>query len=269
MRAFVSQLSPGPALLCVALIMCTAAGAFAQRLFPGLGPRRDLRVQNVKYDGRFTFARLRYMSTPAGYYYRGLPAWAHGYPEAEHNLSKILSEVSLLAPHVDVTNAFAIDDPQLFRYPVAYMTEAGYWTLMPREIVSLRAYLQKGGFIIFDDFRDDLYRGGGGWNHFEANMKRVIPDAHFVDLPPTHPIFHSFFEIDSFDIVSQYYDEGDPIFRGLFEDNDPSKRLMAMVNFNTDVSNYWEFSSEGLRPLDESNQAYKLGVNYIMYGLTH
>ena len=77
------------------------------------------------------------------------------------------------------------------------------------------------------------------------------------------------FEIDSFDIVGQYYDRGRPTFRGLFEDNDPTKRLMVMVNFNTDISNYWEFSAEGFKPIDESNQAYKLGVNYIIYGMTH
>jgi hypothetical protein len=90
-----------------------------------------------------------------------------------------------------------------------------------------------------------------------------------VDPEPSHPVFHSFFEIDSFDIVPQFYDEGRPIFRGVFEDNDPTKRLMVMINFNTDVSNYWEFSGIGLQPIDESNEAYKLGVNYIIYGMTH
>ncbi|HWW86114.1 MAG TPA: DUF4159 domain-containing protein, partial [Vicinamibacterales bacterium] len=78
-----------------------------------------------------------------------------------------------------------------------------------------------------------------------------------------------FFEIESFDIIPQYYDAGRPVFRGIFEGNDPSKRLMAIVNFNTDVSNFWEFSGTGLKPISESNQAYKLGVNYIIYGQTH
>src|SRR5206468_6337277 len=122
--------------------------------------------------------------------------------------------------------------------------------------------------VIFDDFRGD-YRGGGGWETFEANMNRIIPGGRFVELNVSHPIFHSFFEIDSLDIVPQYYDRGKPILRGLFEDNDPAKRLMAMVNFNTDVSNFWEFSGTGVRPIDESNEAYKLGVNYVIYGMTH
>jgi hypothetical protein len=71
------------------------------------------------------------------------------------------------------------------------------------------------------------------------------------------------------DVLPQYYDRGRPIIRGLFQDNDPAKRLMAVVNFNTDISNYWEFADTGFTPVSESNVAYQLGVNYILYGLTH
>lgn len=231
--------------------------------------RSDPDVHNTRYDGRFTFARLRYTTGPGGYYYRGLPAWAHGYNLAEVNLMKIMREVTALRPHVDETNAFALDDPELLKFPVAYMTEAGYWTMTDREAAALREYLLKGGFVIFDDFRDDFYRGGGGWANFEAQMQRVLPDARFVDLDPSQPIFHSFFDIDTFDNLPQFYDRGRPVFRGIFENNDPKRRLMVMVNFNTDVSNFWEFSATGWVPVEESNEGYKLGVNYLMYGLTH
>ena len=224
-------------------------------------------THNIPYDGRFTFVRLRYVTAPGGWYYRGLPAWAHGYNEAEVNLMKIVNEMSLLRPHINESNALTLDDPQLFRYPVSYMTEAGYWTMTDQEATAFRQYLLKGGFVIFDDFRDS--RGHEDWQNFEEQMKRVIPDAKFVDLTPDHPIFHSFFEIKSFDIVPQYYDQGTPIFRGLFENNDPTKRLLAMINFNTDVSNFWEFSAEGLVPIELSNEAYKLGVNYIIYSAVH
>jgi hypothetical protein len=254
--------------LAIGALLTVAAGAAAQRQFFG-GAEFEPDVPRVQYDGRFTFARLRFTHGPAGFYYRGLPAWAHGYPTAERNLSRILSEISALDVRVDESVAVAMDDPQLFKYPVAYMTEAGFWRLTPAETAGLRAYLQKGGFVVFDDFRDDFFRGGGGWPNFEANMAQVIPGARFVDLEASHPIFHSFFEINSFDIVPQFYDRGRPVFRGLFENNDPSKRLMAIINFNTDVSNFWEFSATGFKPVDESNQAYKLGVNYVMYGLTH
>ena len=97
----------------------------------------------------------------------------------------------------------------------------------------------------------------------------VLPGLHPMDMELTHPIFHSFFDIPSFDVVRQFYDQGPAIFRGVFEGNDPKKRLLVMINFNTDVSNYWEFSAQGFRPVDESNEAYKLGVNYLFYALTH
>ena len=250
-----------------AVLLVLSIGALAQRRFFA-EPGREPDTHNIPYDGRFTFARLKYVTGPGGWYYRGLPAWAHGYSDAERNLMNIVSELSNFSLHITESNVFALDDPALCRYPIVYMTEAGYWTMTDQEAAAFRAYLLKGGFAIFDDFRGD-FRGGGGWDNFESNMQRVLPNARFVDLDPTHPIFHSFFEINSFDIIPQFYDRGTPVFRGLFEENDPSKRLLAMVNFNTDVSNFWEFSATGLKPIDESNQAYKLGVNYIIYGLTH
>lgn len=181
---------------------------------------------------------------------------------------RILNEISALAPHLEESNVFALDDPERCKFPVAYMTEAGFWTMTDSEAAAFRAYLLKGGFAIFDDFRGD-FRGGGGWENFEANMRPVLPNGRFVDLDASQPIFHSFFEIDSLAIVPQYYDQGQPVFRGLFENNDPAKRLMVMANYNTDISNFWEFSAAGFKPIDESNEAYKLGVDYIIYGLTH
>lgn len=257
------------ALVALGLFLALAAGALAQRRFflERQGPGIEPDVHNVPYDGRFAFARLRYTTAPGGYYYRGLPAWAHGYPTADLNLSKILKAVTTIDPHVDGSVVLAMDDPELFNYPVAYMTEAGFWELSDKEAAGLRAYLKKGGFLIFDDFRDDFR--GGGWATFEANMQRVLPGARFPDLSASHPIFHCFFDIASFDVLPQYYDRGRPILRGLFQDNDPSKRLMAIINFDTDVSNYWEFAETGYTPVSESNEAYKLGVNYIIYGLTH
>ncbi len=257
------------ALVVLGVFVALVAGALAQRRFgfPRDLPAVEPDVHNLPYDGRFTFTRLRYKTAPGGYYYRGLPAWAHGYPTADLNLSKILAAVTTADPHVDGSVVFAVDDPELFKFPVAYMTEAGFWELSDADAVKLRAYLTKGGFIIFDDFRDDFR--GNGWATFEANMQRVLPGARFEDLSPSHPIFHCFFDIDSFDILPQYYDRGRPILRGLFQDNDPSKRLMAIINFNTDVSNYWEFADTGYTPISESNEAYQLGVNYVVYGLTH
>jgi hypothetical protein len=259
-------------------IVALAAGVSAQRRgFGGYGGfdryfASEPTVKNVPYDGRFTFVRLKYETGPGGYYYHGLPAWAHGYEGgtdiAGDNLTHILDSISAVHPRLDDSNVFALDDPDLTKYPIAYMTEAGYWEMTDKEAKAVRAYLLKGGFVIFDDFRPPP-RGGGGWEQFADNMHRVLPEAQIVDLTPDQPIFHSFFDIDSFNIIPQAYDGGMPQICGIFEDNDPKKRLMAIINFNTDVSEYWEFSSTGFAPVDESNEAYKLGVNYIIYGLTH
>jgi len=261
--------------LAVGALVAMPPDANAQRRgFGAFGGCIDPPIANIPYDGRFTFARLKYNGGPGNCYYRGEPSWAHGYGytengTAESNLMKITAEISSLRPHLDATNVIAIDDPLLFRYPVAFLVEGGYLTLTAKEAAALRKYLLKGGFLIIDDSREDLPRGQRGWEQMEAMLSLVLPGLHPIDLQPTHPLFHSFFDIPSFGIVKQFYDRGPPVFRGIFADNDPTKRLMVVINFNTDVSNYWEFSAIGFRPIDESNEAYKLGVNYLIYALTH
>ena len=103
----------------------------------------------------------------------------------------------------------------------------------------------------------------------EENLRRALPGAQFIPLDPSAVVFDSFFKISSFDIIPQSYDPTRPEFYGVFEDNDPSRRLMVIVNYGTDISDFWEFSATGFRPIEESNEAYKLGVDYIIYGMTH
>ena len=253
--------------------MSLAATALAQREFGDFGFQRG-RLQilpNTPYDGRFTFVRVNYETAPGGYWAGGRPSWAHGYPLAERNLMKIMNEVSYLGAHDEEINTLALDDPELSKYPLAYIIEVGWWTLTDREAAALRAYILKGGFVIVDDFKMPGWRGipGGGWEPFAENMKRVLPEARFFEMQASHPIFHAFFEINQLDNFPQAYNSGQPIFRGVFEDNDQSKRLQMIVNYNTDVSQYWEWSGRGFRPFDQTNEAYKLGVNYLIYGLTH
>ena len=261
------------AAIACASLLCLAATALAPREFGDSGFQRGrLQVQpNIPYDGRFTFVRISYETAPGGYWAGGRPSWAHGYPLAERNLMKIMNEVSYLGAHDEEINTVALDDPKLGKYPVAYIIEVGWWTLTDREAAALRAYILKGGFVIVDDFKLPGWRGieGGGWEPFAENMKRVLPEARFVEMQATHPIFHAFFEINALDNFPQAYNSGQPIFRGVFEDNDPNKRLQVIVNYNTDISQYWEWSGRGFRPFDQTNEAYKLGVNYLIYGLTH
>jgi hypothetical protein len=259
----------------VALLGLTSVALAQRRGFGGFGRRGTFAaLANIPYDGRFTFVRVRYAPTPDGYWYGGAPAWMHGYPVAEQNLMKIMNEVSFLGAHDEEVNTLTFDDPALCKYPIAYVIEVDWWAMTDSEAAALRAYMLKGGFVIVDDFKVRGFGrgggiGGGGWETFVAMMKRVLPEGRFVDVPASHPIFHAFFEIKSLDNFPQAYIGGQPIFRGLYEDNDPAKRLMMIVNYNTDISQYWEWSGRGLRPFDETNEAYKLGVNYLVYGLTH
>lgn len=258
-------------LFIIVSLLALGGVAYAQRFRIFGGEGRDPEARNQPYDGRFTFARLKYTTAPGGYWYQGLPSWAHGYPISEDNLLRIMNEVTYLNGRTDSYDLFSLDDPELAKYPIAYLTEAGWWTLTDSEAEAFRKYIQKGGFVIFDDFKvpNDFGPGGGGWETFEENMKRVIPGARWVPMTADDPIFHCFFEINSLDDFPQAYNAGRPIFRGLYEDNDPHKRLQVIVNYNTDISQYWEWSGRGLRPFDETNEAYKLGVNYLIYGMTH
>lgn len=250
------------------LIVCIAGGvAFAQR-GRNRRPQLDAQVQgNTPYDGRFTFVRLRY-GTSFGYNHIGNGGypWSHDYPDGEVHFSKILDELTLLRVRTDGSNILSIDDPELCNYPVAYMAEPGYWGATPTEATALRNYLLKGGFVIFDDFR------GEAWDNLQYQMKVVLPEANWVQLDGTALVFHSFFEIDHPETLAPppiYGGRFSPSYWGLFENNDPRKRLMAVANVNNDISEYWEFSDTGIAMVDLTNEAYKFGVNYVIYGLTH
>ena len=216
------------------------------------------------YDGRVTIVRLRWGSDLGGFRRGGGAAWNHDYPRAERHLALILNELTAVDVRTDASLVLSLDDPELFNHPIAFMWEPGFWNLTDREAASFRAYLLKGGFAIFEDFD-----GPQQWSHFEAQMRRVLPEGRFVPLDQADRIFKSFFDVkDIYAIVHPMFGIR-PSYYGLFEDNDRGKRLLAVANYDNDVPEYWEWSGEGLLPFDTSNEAYKLGVNYVIYGLTH
>lgn len=255
--------------ICI-LVVIAGAALVAQR---GGGRNRrsplDVEVQgNTPYDGRFTFVRLRYNSGFGGGFGRrgGGPPWSHDYPDGEVHFSKILEELTFLRIRTDGSNILSLDDPELFNYPVAYMAEPGFWGVTETEAAAFRSYLTKGGFAIFDDFR------GYDWENLQAQMRIVLPDAQWVQLDGRSLVFHSFFEIDHPENLAPppvYNQQDVPSYWGIFENNDPRRRLMAVANVNQDISEYWEFSDTGFAPVDLTNEAYKFGVNYVMYALTH
>lgn len=244
-------------------LLAIAGGLAAQ----GRGRGAPVRIEdNVPYDGSFTFARIRYTSPLGGggfgFGRGGGPTWLHDYPRGERHFTKILSELGTIRARTEASAILALDDPELFKYPIAYMCEPGFWLPDEAEARGLRTYLLKGGFMIFDDFR------GQDWYNFEAQMRRVLPMARLLPVPESHPIYDAFYRIHPKEVLPPYGNQA-PEFYGIFENNDPDGRLMVMVNYNNDISEYWEWSDQGYFPIGPSNEAYKLGVNYIVYALTH
>ena len=173
-----------------ALVLLVVASAAASRRCSGAasarfgfgGPRVRLQAAPERALRRPLHVRARQLRTaPGGYWWRGQPSWSHGYPIAEQNLMRIMNEVSYLGAHDDEINTLTLDDPELFKYPVAYIIEVSWWTLTDAQAAALRAYMQKGGFVIVDDFKAYGDFGSPGWEVFEQNMRRVLPDARFFD----------------------------------------------------------------------------------------
>jgi hypothetical protein len=232
----------------------------------------DLAAQEyptTPYNGRFVFTRVRFDdggSSMSGYFRRGRePWWHHDHPDAEYNFSKILETITYVPPTLQASNILTIEDPRIFQYPILYLVEPGYWRVTEGEIVRLREYLLKGGFIIFDDMDDrQMYR-------LSETMRRVLPELQFVQLEPDDAIFDSFFAIDPRTLwfgAAGY--RGDQIdFWGIYEGNDRSRRLLAVAGNRGDLGDFWEYSDLGFFPIDITNEAYKVGVNYIVYAMTH
>jgi hypothetical protein len=215
---------------------------------------------------KFKFTRIKtYPISPGDHLGDGPVMWSHDYPEAGLHLSKILSELSKVQVVLDENEwIFSFADPNLMKYPFAYLCEVGYMQLTDEEITGMREYLLRGGFLLVDDFRS-----AGQMRNFEYYVKRAFPETEYQMKPLdiTHPIFNCFFSIKTLD-VRPPYDRGKPQFLGL---EDKHGRLMMIINFNNDVSDYWQWSGDPYQPLpaEDTQGAYKFGVNYVFYALTH
>ncbi|HUQ79665.1 MAG TPA: DUF4159 domain-containing protein [Gemmatimonadaceae bacterium] len=233
-----------------------SAIAVAPLLAQGFGGRGRVRMEpNVPYDGRFTFVRLRYDGRSEG--------WSYDYPAMERHFMKVIKEITTVGPIVEGSNIHYFDDPALARYPVAYLSEPGYWEMNDAEAAGLRNYILKGGFLIVDDFM------GREWYNFEEKMLRVLPGARIVPMDISHPIFDSFFHLKTLEMTYPNRPSIQAEFHGIFEDNDPNKRLLVIINYNNDIGDYMEWSNDDLYPVNLTNEAYKFAVNYVTYGLTH
>lgn len=235
---------------------CNRGGGFGGNDVRGVYP-------NPKYDGRFTFARIAYAVSFGGRRGGGGgdPPWHHDYPKAERNFTRLLTQLSSVKGRTTESVVLTLDDPELFRFPIAYMSEPGYWYPNEFEVKGLREYLTKGGFLIFDDFY------GNDIVNLQRQMERVLPNMRLIELGADHPIFDAFYRVRTLDFYHSYQCYKSE-FYGIFVDNDPTKRMLAIVNQNSDMGETWEWSEYGMFPVSLTNETYKLGINYIIYSLT-
>ena len=242
---------------------CAAALVVAGTVSATLGHaqwrRRIVQEPNASYDGKFTFVRLSYTV-------EGHSGWEFDYPAMERNFMTILNDLTSVHPHVRESNIHAMDDPALGHYPVAYLSEPGWWHPDDSQAAGLRTWLAKGGFLIVDDFY-----GPYQWQNFEQSMHKVLPDGRIVPLDVSNPIFDSFFHITTLEGMSHPDQPGvwPAQFKGIYEDNDPSKRLMVVINYNNDIGDYMEWSGQGFYAINFSHDADKLATNYVVYVLMH
>ena len=202
---------------------------------------------------------------------RGWSRWSTDFPKADRQFISILERVTNLSVY-EAENAIRLDDPNLRRYPFLYALEVGSMMLSDVEVQSLREYLLAGGFLVIDDFW-----GTWQWQNFEFNIQRVLPEYPIVDVALDHPIFHTVYEIEEILQVPEvnrgiyggptYEQDGYvPAVRGIFDDHE---RLMVLINWNTDLGDAWEWADNPYYPLKYSTFAFQMGVNFIVYAMTH
>ena len=236
--------------------------------------QRELRAYYpypVEAHREFYFTRAFY-SSGRNDLYRGFPSWSVDFPKAD---VQFVMGLKRLVNHLDAydgENPVSLVDPELLRYPFLYAVEVGYMSLTEPEVLGLRRFLQRGGFLVVDDFW-----GSREWLNFEREMKRVLPGHPIVEIQRDHPIFHSFYDIEEivqvpnvgqgrFGGVTYEQDGYVPVMRGVFDDDG---RLMVAISWNSDLGDAWEWAEDPFYPLRFSTYAYQMGVNLIVYAMSH
>jgi hypothetical protein len=231
------------------------------------------RMQNARqHPGEYAFARIMYHSphSPYNQWFGG--AWRVDYPEADYNLMEGIhlwagSSLNLASAPVQIGPT----DPKMYDYPFVYMVEPGHIELTNEDAAFLREYLLRGGFLMLDDFHGELE-----WAHASGEVKKIFPEYEIKDLPITHPIFHSYFDLDQVIQVPGVaalirgvtYEHGGitPHYRGV---EDKNGRLMIFMTFNCDLGDAWEWINDPRYPARYGVVAYKIGMNVIIYAMSH
>jgi hypothetical protein len=224
--------------------------AFARMMFPG--------GFNDGYRGRFD-----------GPWQEGMSLWTQDYPRADRAFSQALGRLTRLSVR-PVEQAVNLDDgDEVYNWPWLYAVQVGEWGLTDAQCKKLRDYLLRGGFFMADDFHGTLE-----WSVFEDAMKRVFPDRQLVDIPNSDPIFHTVFDLDNRyritgaeHLATGYKNNGKvPRWVGIYDDKG---RLMVAASFNSDIGDSWEWADDPRYPQKFSDLGIRIGVNYVIYAMTH
>ncbi len=233
---------------------------------------------NLPADGdektEWAFARLRYptftgggLRPRGGYQYF---SWGIDAPKAERQFVQGVRRLTRIHTR-SIEQVVNLDSDEIFNWPWIYAVEAGHWDLSDAQCARLRQYLLRGGFLLLDDFH-----GTREWEIFMRSMRRVFPDHLVVDLEPKDQIFHIVYNLDDkFQVPGAQYlysgslseqGGGEPKWRGIYDDHG---RLMVGIWHNQDHGDAWEWADRPEYPEKYASQAYRIGVNYLVYSMTH
>ena len=234
----------------------------------GRGRRRSLdSFTDPNERAEFFFTRLLY-SGERGYRSRG--GWATDFPDAEYHFMQGVRRLTTVDAGESARIYRPLDD-ELFDYPWLYAVEVGGWYLDEQEAERMREYLLRGGFLMVDDFH-----GTYEWSAFMESMRRVFPDRPVIDIQTSDPIFQVPYVLDQRIQVPgiqylrsgvTYEDDGyTPHWRAILDDDG---RVMVAINFNMDLGDAWEHADTPQYPENMTALAYRFGINYIIYAMTH
>jgi len=225
----------------------------------------------TKPTGEFRFVRIIYPSphSPYNQWFGG--AWRVDYPEADENLTEGIYDWASSNLRLSRPLQIRPTDQRLFDYPFAYIVEPGHMELTDTDAAALREYLMRGGFLMLDDFHGEYE-----WQHAREQVRKILPEYEIKDLPLTHPIFHSYFDVDQVIQVPGVaalihgvtYEKGGvtPHYMGV-ENKDG--RLMVFLTRNCDLGDAWEWINDPRYPARFGLMAYKIGMNVIVYAMSH
>lgn len=221
---------------------------------------------DADHPGEFRLGRLRFRSPRDGRRYSrwGIDANKGDRLFLSHLRRLTRIDIQPIETIVDVT------DDVMFDHPFLFAVSAGDWELSPDHADRLKRYLERGGFLLVDDFHND-----GEWAIFMAGIHQMFPLAQVVELADPDAIFHTVFDLSQrVRVPGANVVHGNQIERGGITPHwravlDEKGRMIVAVCFNMDVGDGWEFADDPEYPEIYSGQAIRLGVNYVMFALTH